>query len=80
VRDGEKAFDIPRFSNLDVSNLGDLIGRISLIKPVEIAVRFGEDDTQGGVSMHFEGDRWRLSGVQLPPKVLDELAASLPKR
>ena len=80
VTDGGKTLEIPRFSQLDLSNIGNLFGRISVIKPVEIAVSLGEGDMQGGVSIHFEGDQWRLSGVQLPPKVIQELAAALPAR
>lgn len=72
--------EIPKLSQLDLSNVGELIGRISFVKPVEIAVSLGKGEMQSGVSIHFEGDQWRLSGVQLPPKVLQELAAALPVR
>jgi hypothetical protein len=78
VSDGGTTFEIPKFSRLDLSNIGDLIGRISVVKPVELFQKLGDGEMQGGVSIHFEGDQWRLSRVELPPKVTQQLAAALP--
>lgn len=84
LRNGEIKGDIaaglelPRLKPLDLSDLAGLVGRISLVKPVEFAVRLGDGENSGGISFHFEGDLWRLSGVQLPAKAVQALAATLP--
>ena len=64
-------------ASLDTSALR-LLGRISPVKLVEFAIMLGDDRDSGGVSLHFEGDGWKLSGVQLPATALRALAESLP--
>ena len=56
-----------------------LIGRFSLVKPVEISVQIGDDEAAAGISLHFEGNGWKLSGINLPQKALRELALGLPE-
>jgi hypothetical protein len=64
-------------ANLDTSALR-LLGRISPVKLVEFAIALGDDADSGGISLHFEGDGWKLSGVQLPAAALRTMADSLP--
>jgi hypothetical protein len=70
----------PALAELNPSRSLDLLGRISPIKPVEFYVRLGEGEDSGGISLHFDGDGWKLSGVQLPAKVVQALSARLPSR
>jgi hypothetical protein len=67
-------------AELDVSNIFVLAGRITLVKPVEFAVRLGESQDAGSVSMHYETTTWKLSGITLPPKVLSSMVDRLPTR
>ena len=52
--------------------------RIRLVSPVEFSLQLGSGQDAGGISLHFEGDGWKLSGVQLPSAVLDALSRHLP--
>ena len=50
---------------------------IRLANPGVLTVaRKGQDD--GSISLHFEGDGWKLSGIRLPSAVLDALSRHLP--
>jgi hypothetical protein len=69
--------NLASLSNLDTSTLR-LLGRISPVKLVEFAIMLGDDRDSGGISLHFEGDGWKLSGVQMPAAALRALADSLP--
>ncbi|WP_377831250.1 DUF2939 domain-containing protein (plasmid) [Bradyrhizobium lupini] len=71
---------MPSLAELDVSNIFVLAGRITLVKPVEFAVRLGESQDAGSVSLHFEGATWKLSGITLPPRVLSSIVDRLPTR
>ena len=64
-------------SEIDTSNVLGMLNRISPIKPVEFAVRLGETENAGGVSIHFEGNGWKLSGIQLPAAAVQVLAQSI---
>jgi hypothetical protein len=64
-------------SEIDTSNVLGMLNRISPIKPVEFLVRLGDTENAGGVSIHFEGNGWRLSGIQLPTVAVQVLAQSL---
>jgi hypothetical protein len=64
---------------IDTSKVFPLIGRFSLVKPVEISVQIGDDEAAAGISLHFEGNGWKLSGINLPQKALRELALGLPE-
>ncbi|MCK1343106.1 MULTISPECIES: DUF2939 domain-containing protein [unclassified Bradyrhizobium] len=67
-------------ADLDISNIFVFVGRIKLIKPVEFALRLGESQDAGSVSMHLDGTSWKLSGIGLPPKVLTNMVDRLPTR
>jgi Protein of unknown function (DUF2939) len=62
---------------IDTSNVFGMLNRISPIKPVEFLVWLGDSENAGGVSIHFEGNGWKLSGIQLPTAALQVLAQSL---
>jgi hypothetical protein len=78
--------------SLDVSDLGEMgqlsrvapsklletAKRIRLVNPVEFSLQLGSGQDAGSISLHFEGDGWKLSGVQLPSAVLDALSRHLP--
>src|SRR4051794_16021469 len=64
-------------TEIDTSRLLQTLKRISPIKPTELLVRLGETESAGGVSIHFEGDGWKLSGIELPSAVVQVLAQDL---
>ena len=71
--------NLASLANLEPSALR-LLGRISPVKLVEFAILLGDDRDSGSISLHFEGDGWKLSGVQLPAAALRALAESLPMK
>lgn len=77
---GEEGSGIPnmqRLGDLDTSSVFKLLGRLSPVKPVEFLVRLGDTESDGGVNIHFEGDGWKLSGIQLPGAAVQALAQTL---
>jgi hypothetical protein len=66
-----------RLTELDTSRVLEMLKRMSPTKPVELAISFGQTADEGGISMHFEGDGWKLSGIQLPTTALQVLAHNL---
>jgi hypothetical protein len=74
---GETDVNLQRLSDLDASGVLQKIGRLSFVKPVEFQVRLGDGDDAGGISLHFEGFGWKLSGVQLPAAVIEALVQRL---
>ena len=66
-----------RLTEIDTSKIFETLMRISPIKPVEFVIRLGESESAGGVSIHFEGDGWKLSGIQLPAAAVQVLAQDL---
>ena len=69
--------NMQRLSELDPSNIIQVLNRLSPVKPVELLVRLGDTESAGGVSIHFEGNGWKLSGIQLPAAAAQVLAQSL---
>lgn len=83
VRNGAENITFGTMSSvaeLDVSNICVFAGRITLVKPVEFALRLGDSQDAGRVSMHLDGTTWKLSGIGLPPKVLANMVDRLPTR
>ncbi|RTE92828.1 DUF2939 domain-containing protein [Bradyrhizobium sp. LVM 105] len=83
VRNGAENINFGTMSSLaelDVSNIFVFAGRITLVKPVEFALRLGDSQDAGRVSMHLDGTTWKLSGIGLPPKVLANMVDRLPTR
>ncbi|MBR1199472.1 DUF2939 domain-containing protein [Bradyrhizobium sp. AUGA SZCCT0158] len=67
---------IPRLTEIKTSNLFETLGRLRPITPVEFLIWL--DRPAGtGVNVHFEGDGWKLSGIQLPTAVVQTLAQEL---
>jgi hypothetical protein len=69
--------DMLSLGEVDISNALGIIRRFSLVKPVEFSVRLGDSGSSGAISIHFEGDGWKLSGLQLPAPALKAFAQSL---
>jgi len=69
--------NMQRLSEIDTSRIFQVLNRLSPVKPVEFLVRLGETESAGGVSIHFEGNGWKLSGIQLPAAAAQVLAQSL---
>jgi len=76
VGDSETA-NMQRLSEVDTSKIFEIMSRLSLVKPVEFLIRLGDSESSGGISLHFEGNGWKLSGVQLPATAVQALAQSL---
>jgi hypothetical protein len=74
---GAQIPDMMRLTEIDASKIFDVLTRISPIKPVEFMIRLGETESAGGISLHFEGDGWKLSGIQLPAAAVQVLAQDL---
>jgi hypothetical protein len=74
---GESDVNLQRLSDLNASGVLQKIGRLSFVKPVELQVRLGDGDDAGGISLHFEGLGWKLSGVQLPAAAIEALVQHL---
>jgi hypothetical protein len=77
---GDAIGKMPSLSDIDTSKVLETLQRISPVKPVEFFVRLGPQDSVGGISLHFEGNRWKLSGIQLPNTAVEALAQNLVNR
>ena len=70
--------NMPALGEIDTSNVFSVLRRFSVVKPVEFSVSLGDGDNSGGaISLHFELDGWKLSGVQLPVAAVQALAQNL---
>jgi len=78
VRDNVELSGIPPLADIDPSDVLAIIRRIVPIKPVEFSLRLGASADAGSISMHFSGDGWKLSAVNLPAKMLAKLVERLP--
>ncbi|HYW65000.1 MAG TPA: DUF2939 domain-containing protein [Bradyrhizobium sp.] len=74
--DGSAIANMPRLAELDTSKLA-MLRRVSPVKLVELQVRLGDSADSGAVRMHFEGNGWKLSGIELPATAVQTLAQSL---
>jgi hypothetical protein len=77
INSGGATVNMQRLAENDASQVMETLKRISPTKPVEFFIRLGETEGDGGVSIHFEGGGWRLSGIQLPTSVVQVLAQDL---
>ncbi len=78
ITEGLPDAQTPALAGLDVSNTFGIIRRLSPVKIVEFEISLGNDASSGAFSMHFEGNGWKLSGVNLPAKAVRALAETLP--
>jgi hypothetical protein len=76
--DGSYLGEIGRLSQVAPSKLLETTKRIRLVNPVEFSLQLGSGQDAGGISLRFEGDGWKLSGVHLPSAVLEALSRHLP--
>lgn len=74
---GAPTVNMVRLTEIDTSKVFETLKRISPVKPTEFLIRFGENESAGGISLHFEGDGWKLSGIQLPAAAVQVLAQDL---
>jgi Protein of unknown function (DUF2939) len=74
--DGGAIANMQRLSELDTSKLA-MLRRVSPVKLVELQVRLGDAADSGAVRIHFEGDGWKLSGIDLPDAAVQTLAQTL---
>jgi hypothetical protein len=77
---GNTVANIPRLIDIDTSGVIETLRRITPVKPVEFFVRLGSWDSAGGISLHFEVDGWKLSGIELPSAAVEALAQNLVNR
>ena len=70
--------EMGQLSRVAPSKLLETAKRIRLVNPVEFSLQLGSGQDAGGISLHFEGDGWKLSGIRLPSAVLDALSRHLP--
>jgi len=75
----DQVLNIPSLRAIDALKGVDALKRISFVKPVEFLIRLGEVERDGAISIHFEGNGWKLSGILLPDSALQILAQSLRK-
>ena len=68
-----------RLTEISPSNVLETLGQITPVKLVELFVRLGDSESAGGISLHFEGDGWKLSGITLPTAAVQVLAQDLVK-
>ncbi|SDN69649.1 DUF2939 domain-containing protein [Afipia sp. GAS231] len=64
-------------AGIDTSKVLESLGRLSLVKPVELSIRLGDEEGAGAISLHFEGNGWKLSGLNLPTRAVEQLAMGL---
>ena len=72
---------LPEVANLYSEDWLSLLGRVSFVQPVLLAVRVStssDPDTYAAINLRYEGAGWKLSGMVLPKAAVRELAASLP--
>ncbi|MBA2397893.1 MAG: DUF2939 domain-containing protein [Bradyrhizobium sp.] len=77
ISTGGASTEVQRLTEIDTSKVLETLRRISPTKPVEFLIRLGENADAGGVSLHFQGDGWKLSGIQLPAAAVQVLAQDL---
>jgi hypothetical protein len=61
---------MPALAGLDFSNTFGILRRLSPVKIVEFEIALGNDASFGAIGLHFEGNGWKLSGVDLPAKAV----------
>jgi len=70
--------EMGQLSRVVPSQLLETAKRIRLVNPVAFSLQLGNGQDDGDISLHFEGDGWKLSGIRLPSAVLDALSRHLP--
>jgi len=68
---------MPALAGLDFSNTFGILRRLSPVKVVEFEMALGNDVSSGAISLHLDGNGWKLSGVNLPARAVSALADTL---
>ncbi|MGN6310992.1 MAG: DUF2939 domain-containing protein [Xanthobacteraceae bacterium] len=74
---------LPSLTDLQKINLLTQFGRIHYINPVKLSIRVSKSkdpEEATAIVLHRSSLTWKLAGIDLPRKVLREIAASLPAR
>jgi hypothetical protein len=74
---------LPSLTDLQKINLLTQFGRVHFITPVRLRIRVSKstDPEQAtSIVLHRSSLTWKLAGIELPGKVLREIAASLPAK
>lgn len=72
---------LPALADLHAEDWASLLGRLSFVQPVLLAIRISktsDPDGYAAINLHYEGFGWKLSGIALPKAAVRDLAASLP--
>ena len=72
--------EMGQLSRVVPSKLLETAKRIRLVNPIEFSLQLGNGQDDGSISLHFEGDGWKLSGIRLPSAVLNALSGHLPSQ
>jgi hypothetical protein len=80
IRPALPIVNMRRLIGIDPFAIFETLMRISPVKPTEFLIRFGVTESAGGVSIHFEGNGWKLLGIQLPAAAVQVLAQDLINR
>ena len=62
-----------QLSQVAPSKLLETAKRIRLVSPVEFSLQLGSGQDAGGISLHFGGDGWKLSGTHCRVRCLKAL-------
>lgn len=74
---------LPSLTDLQKINLLTQFGRVHYINPAKLSIRVSkstEPEEATSIVLHRSSLTWKLAGIDLPRKVLREIAASLPAR
>lgn len=74
---------LPSLADLQKINLLTQFGRVRYINPVKLSIRVSKSadpEEATSIVLHRSSLTWKLAGIDLPRKVLREIAASLPAR
>lgn len=74
---------LPSLTDLQKINLLTQFGRVHYINPVKLSIRVSktkDPEEATAIVLHRSSLTWKLAGIDLPRKVLREIAASLPAR
>jgi hypothetical protein len=80
VKEGLPDAHMPALAGVDLSSTFKILRRLSPVKIVEFEIALGSDASSGAISFHFEGNGWKLAGVNLPTKAVRALAETLPPK
>lgn len=72
---------LPALADLHNENWLSLLGRLSFVQPVLLAIRLSnttDSESYAAINLHYEDFGWKLSGIALPKAMVRDLAENLP--